>query len=1855
MGLVAWATLFGIAQAQFEEPVGAVKLGAPAFNGGQAIPPGPVNVNDFGNEPVPNGSGSIYGMTQVDRLFTPRVNIDSRGGGLYGYQAGYSNIGLFVPYKLDQDSILFVHGMGLITYDGRGGATVGTGWRHYIDGLDRIIGLSGWFDFDNGHSQPYQQLGLSFESLGRYVDIRGNGYIPVSNADHILYSQVSMNAILTGNNIGLIRNSTIEQSYSGFDAEIGGPTPILGRYGLNAYIGGYYFTGNGVSGGDFTGVSGRILSQINEDVQFGVQVTDDHVFGLNTQFQVFVNLPDGKSSRWFRNPTVHDRLVQNVFRQNRVIARTQNVQTVDLAIDPATHKPYFVANINPNLGSGQGNGSITNPYGSVAQYEAASLSQRKMYDIILVQPRSDSTTTNLDTSNTLVLFDNQRLLSTSIAHTFTTENVPGKVFTMPGFTGGASPMLYNSSGAAVITLNTGSKNIEVSGFNIAGSSTGSGIVGSKNSGVNINNNEIHGGLNGVLLNNLSGSFGQGSEFQLTSNNIHNNIVDGVQVTNSSMVSPLDVLVQSNTFSTNGNDGLKFVAQSGGTIGGIIGGPPTSTTPSVVLANTFKNNGTSGSIPTGNGLDLVANGGTLNFASAPGSPAFGIPNGAFGIYNNVFTGNILDGLHINATNNSTSRLNIAANTFGLASTKNSGNGRYGIGIAADSGTTDIEIGGAITKTADGVTNNPGNTFNYTVVDAINIAVTGTAGLTYDISNNTITNVPVPNVPPAVDAFTFSFSGVSGTDPFILTNTSTPSLNQVQITSMLWNLAGNTNATFASPSNNSVVVQPLPAFAQNLLTAVNGVAVSSNTNPLVLTTAGAPPASYNNLNLPNGGSTLPLTFGNGNFTQGVVFEATARQQLSTSLTPLKSINSLGSTVTVGFSDNNSATAILTATDGVGISGTGTFVGNLSAGFGAGVDGVHISSSGASVVHHSTIESNSITGMGGYGIHVETSGTSNAADVTIANNNLQSNGSGNTLGYSGLSLTQQSQLLYTGGGIGISRSDDSTLGVLVDSNIIRANFNDGIDVTSTGSGTGGLSVNSKNNLINNSIVGSFNANACNGIKLSASGASVLTFNSIDDIVSGNGYGAAQNKRYDAGDNIAIETSDTAIANVSFQSLAANDAFRNGLSSTLNGHSTLNLTLDGPTLETSSSVVNNRGSGLKLSSNDTSYLNVNIYSLVATNNLSSGVEFDRSAASLVNASISDSRLQSNGVNGLLFEAAGSDPHDPTQQFTGTPNRISLTNDVLDNNGANGVGQGARLDLFGDSVLVLNAKATSFDSNAQNGIRVKLTPGASFGYAGVERSILDNVDISSNGANGFFITSDITRAQSGNGFLPFDAPSNTYMQISSDSGNTVINRNGLNGILAQYTGGNHDILLKGSSSTYTTVIQTNGQDGVHSEAGIEAKINMLVDGVVIGGPAVVNANGGDGIDFEVQSVITVVDGGPLPSWNFNGAGIGTLNVQNNTLIQNNLGNGINLIGNDLTDAARTSNTAGDSAGHLNATVTGSQILNNKLGGVSIELLGRMGSRSSTNTFNFTGNTISNNGNFGVFFESNAANQRINPGNTINEFYRVISFQDPQPTTPVAFPFDPNNLINVIGNNGWNEGTSSGLIFAADQSNWMNLFTASNSSLVMNSNTIQGNGANHNLQAADGVFIRVGTNSYLSADVQSNTISGNVANDLHIESFDAYTPGTGVVIQPLGSQANAAPTPDIVVLDNTAQMDLRLLNNQGNTVNIVNPGGANYAANGGLLGNTTPNGAVYQAEGLKDNFSLTNPSPRITQLFQVDNSANALGTNTFIGQTSGTQNLSTIFTNSDWHKTTTSVFGSLLFPQNYLSNSPQSNGNPFLP
>jgi hypothetical protein len=751
-GLMAWAALTGIAVAQAPtEPEGSVKLGQPPvtqpspeategtvqLGAAPAADPGPLTQLSapgigYGNG---GGGGSYFPFTNVNNRYQPRYNVDNRGGGLYGYTGGYTTVGAFVPFSVDADdeAIFFVDGRGLITYDNQGGgANVGAGWRWWMREFDSVVGLSTWYDNSNGGIGPnFNQIGLSFEYLSRYVDYRINGYIPVGSKDHIGASALASTASCMGNNIVFQRTTQVAQAYTGFDIETGGPLPLIGRYGVNGYIGGYHFMGTGQAGGSFTGVSGRWLSQINEDVSFGMQVTSDHTFGLNTQFQVFVTLPDGMPSRWMRNPTVQDRMTQSVFRQFRAITHTDAVKSYEAAINPLTNKPYFVAFINPNLTTG-GSGTDENPFNSIAQFNSLTAPQRASYDVILVNGRIDGTSTNLDTglgtaapALGLQLSNNQHLWGANMVHDFVT---PNGTFQFQCSDVSTTPILVNeqTTGGNVITL---ANHNEVSGFKINGAtplgtqnygirSQAGGITG----GFNINNNNFINTLSAVQLTHSGSAVGQ----------LVNNTVTGGPATGSAIgfqsnagfevtqtAGTLGLLVQGNTITdvkgedangngvldpgedTNGNAtldmgiGMHFIATGGTAV--IDANDPTNTThPLGILSNNVSGSGAGIEIEAlaGGKFNAAVEGNTLN-NNTTGSTV--IPTSGFGFkavadgvgsvmsigtyINNTTNNNEGDGAVLAASNSGALQVvgDIAGPQAGSTATGNTFSGNQGDGL------------------------------------------------------------------------------------------------------------------------------------------------------------------------------------------------------------------------------------------------------------------------------------------------------------------------------------------------------------------------------------------------------------------------------------------------------------------------------------------------------------------------------------------------------------------------------------------------------------------------------------------------------------------------------------------------------------------------------------------------------------------------------------------------------------------------------------------------------------------------------------------------------------------------------------------------------------------------------------------------------------------------------------------------------------------------------------------------------------------------------------------------------------------------------------------------------------------------
>ena len=722
--LLVCQLLLANAEAQTPQPAGAVRLS----NSGD----GTAKISNLSNQPtrmrhasevvepeaqtteaieaVANGYSGAVGYAMTDP-FSMRAYLDKAIGGGVGYDNGYTNLGLFKPFHIDPNfSLLFIDSRALMTDDGRGGFNVGIGYRVYMPEMDRIIGISGWYDYDDGHAQTYQQAGVSLESLGRYLDARFNAYLPVSDSSITQSSAIGNDPFFRRNNIIFNRTRMIETAYKGVDAEVGGPLPLLGRYGFRGYLGAYYLDGNGDQ--DAGGFKGRIEADITSDWTMSLTVSDDRTFGTNVFANVILSIPDGRPNQWFRPVSVQKRLAQSVRRNFRVVTHTQFKDDDVLAINPADGAPFRVAHIDPDAAAGDGTFSFESPAESTAAF-----ANNSAFDIIFVNGRTDGTDTNLDT--TIGLFNNQRLLGSTVEHDFT--SVRG-TFTLPGMTGGLMPILSNAGAPGMDVVSLENSN-EVSGFTIDATDTGRGIVGAGDDGFNINRNTfvnytqalrltnaagtIAGGNPGIVVSNVfSGNAGTALYgFNLTNAGagdldllFANNIVSGNDLAGAQIWvgagDRINTAIVSNTFSDNEGDGLVFNANSSAAINGSItdnvidgnGGDAIQ----VIVDDAMVDFGTVGS-----GLTFTEDmdgDGILN----PGEDLDG--DGEIDVFlgqeirNNTFINNGGGGLIVNSTNDSDVNLTLIRNFIGDPTNRPSGNGSYGVSLMADSGTATIRIGG-----------------------------------------------------------------------------------------------------------------------------------------------------------------------------------------------------------------------------------------------------------------------------------------------------------------------------------------------------------------------------------------------------------------------------------------------------------------------------------------------------------------------------------------------------------------------------------------------------------------------------------------------------------------------------------------------------------------------------------------------------------------------------------------------------------------------------------------------------------------------------------------------------------------------------------------------------------------------------------------------------------------------------------------------------------------------------------------------------------------------------------------------------------------------------------------------------------
>jgi hypothetical protein len=551
--------------------------------------------------------------------FGPTFYLNSYLGQGIGFQDNSFQVDMYYPWHIvPRESVLFGAIQGAATEYGRGYTNAGLGYRQYFTDYDRIGGLWGWFDFDDTHqsSSGWTRFAMSFESLGKYMDVRANGYVLHNGDTRITTNNVVGTPFFELNNIAMNHRLTTETAFQGADLELGGPIPFLGRYGVYGYAGPYYIHGDTV--GEAVGAKGRINVQAADNLAVNVSLQDDKIFGMSTYVNISYTLPNAIPTRWFKPRTVRERLNSMVIRQDRIPILDQVAHGSEVLLNPGgpptagnppnprAGRPIFIVFVDPNKAPGTGNGTAENPYGSLEQARAANSTN---VDLFVIRPRTDATGTNLVMQGTFGLFDYQRVWGTTVAHEINTSR---GVFTEPALDSTyAAPLVSNgniTAGGSVFQLANVNEisGLHISAMNSSGTAFGNGISNAAPIvDFNINNNQFTDYVNAVLLMNATGD---GSSLGLSANQFVNNTLTGTFGTS---VNGFELINGANPAAVAANNNTSTVLIADNTATGNSGDAfnVTTTDPSATINVTFSNNTATGN---GNAIHVVNEGGTINY-------------------------------------------------------------------------------------------------------------------------------------------------------------------------------------------------------------------------------------------------------------------------------------------------------------------------------------------------------------------------------------------------------------------------------------------------------------------------------------------------------------------------------------------------------------------------------------------------------------------------------------------------------------------------------------------------------------------------------------------------------------------------------------------------------------------------------------------------------------------------------------------------------------------------------------------------------------------------------------------------------------------------------------------------------------------------------------------------------------------------------------------------------------------------------------------------------------------------------------------------------------------------------------------
>ncbi len=498
-----------------------------------------------------SASGRVYNGTTPLRLWH-----QTRG---YGMEASQTAFGGRLAVDL-ADAIGFIDGQFRVSNESQFGLDFGGGFRWMAPGLfagdTRVYGITGWYDGQETNLNNYfNQIGVSFESLGEQIDFRMNANIPLENekSGDIVIETDTVSYFENFLTVATLIPSDVALRVVDFEV-----APRI--FDLNAwvYAGGYQMDGNDVSD---LGAKGGVRGYVTNDLAVDVGIQDDDTFGTNTVFQIIwtPGRTGAGPTSWVH--TLADRMREQVYR-NTYVATTQVERTGGENLTDVDGDDIRVVHVD-FTSTAPGDGTFENPYSSIDSANGAGSQQG---DIILVHAQNGA---NVYTGQSLTLQDEQRFLGEGggIEHEVVTQQMGTVILpnSKPNALNLTRPTMQNSSGLAAVTLegsNVESENfagMEVSNFEFDG---GAKAVLSGTNGVaavNINNLKIENTVShGIDLADMTQTLENGttrSRFAPTIDKVDFENVGGDDILLTSTTSETTIVHStaiSNTTSLNGN-------------------------------------------------------------------------------------------------------------------------------------------------------------------------------------------------------------------------------------------------------------------------------------------------------------------------------------------------------------------------------------------------------------------------------------------------------------------------------------------------------------------------------------------------------------------------------------------------------------------------------------------------------------------------------------------------------------------------------------------------------------------------------------------------------------------------------------------------------------------------------------------------------------------------------------------------------------------------------------------------------------------------------------------------------------------------------------------------------------------------------------------------------------------------------------------------------------------------------------------------------------------------------------------------------------------------------------------------------